>query len=81
MPPPPPAEAEKTAWKPATLQTATLHLAHYLGPIATLLVRREAPNAPDLDTLYQRLARHIADEQERQQVLETAPLPPDTHLS
>jgi hypothetical protein len=70
------AEAEQTAWKPATLQTAILHLAHYLGPIATLLVRREAPNAPDLGALYQRLARHIADEQERQQFLETAPLPP-----
>jgi hypothetical protein len=36
-------------------------------------VRREAPQATSRHDLYQRLARHLADAQERQQFLKTAP--------
>jgi serine/threonine-protein kinase len=77
----PPTGEAGTAWKPAILQTAIRQLAHYLGPIATMLVRREARRAQNVEALYQRLALHLADEQERQQFLKTAPLHPDDPVS
>jgi hypothetical protein len=66
-------EAEPMQWEPAALQEAARHLAHYLGPMAAVWVRREAPQATSRHDLYQRLARHLADAQERQQFLKTAP--------
>jgi hypothetical protein len=66
-------EAEPMQWEPAALQEAARHLAHYLGPMAAVWVRREAPKATSRHDLYQRLARHLADAQERQQFLKTAP--------
>ncbi|HZU52080.1 MAG TPA: toll/interleukin-1 receptor domain-containing protein [Sphingomicrobium sp.] len=45
-------------------------LTHYLGPIATVIARREGAEAQSLDDLQQRLASKIPDERQRVELLE-----------
>ena len=52
-------------WDAAVLNTAAEHLTKYLGPIAKILVRKEAKKARTLPELYQYLADHIPIEQEK----------------
>lgn len=52
-------------WDAAVLNTAAEHLTKYLGPIAKILVRKEANKASTLPELYQSLADHIPIEQEK----------------
>jgi CRP-like cAMP-binding protein len=52
-------------WDTAVLNTVAEHLVTYLGPIAKILVRREANKASTLAELYQSLASHIPIEQEK----------------
>jgi hypothetical protein len=52
-------------WDAAVLNTAAEHLTKYLGPIAKILVRKEANKARTLPELYQNLADHIPIEQEK----------------
>jgi len=52
-------------WDAAVLNTAAEHLTKYCGPIAKILVRKEANKARTLPELYQNLADHIPIEQEK----------------
>jgi hypothetical protein len=52
-------------WDAAVLNTAAEHLTKYLGPIAKILVRKEANKARTLPELYQYLANHIPIEKEK----------------
>jgi serine/threonine-protein kinase len=47
------------------VQTAALKLAAYLGPIAHIVAKREAPRAADLRGLHERLADAIPNEHDR----------------
>jgi len=47
------------------LERATRALTHYLGPIARVLVRRAARDAPSIDALWQALSAHIEQPAER----------------
>jgi class 3 adenylate cyclase len=58
-------DTAETRWDPAVLQTMADRLAQYLGPVANLLVRREAKKAKHLTELYHALATHIPVEQEK----------------
>lgn len=51
------------------LEHATRHLAEEIGPIATVLVRRIAPQVHDVRQLYLRLAERIDDPKEREHFL------------
>jgi DNA-binding response OmpR family regulator len=64
-PSPSPASARVTDWDAAVLNTAAEHLTKYLGPIAKILVRKEANKASTLPELYQYLANHIPLEYEK----------------
>jgi serine/threonine protein kinase len=46
-------------------------LAVYIGPIASVLVRKLAPNCSDLDQLYKEAATHIPSEADRQRFLQS----------
>jgi hypothetical protein len=48
-------------------------LAQYLGPVANILVRREAKQSKNITELYQALAAHIPVEQEKERFLRTLP--------
>jgi eukaryotic-like serine/threonine-protein kinase len=50
---------------PEQIRAAALQLAVYLGPIAHLIVKREAPHALDLRMLQQRLAGTISNDHDR----------------
>ncbi len=50
---------------PATLERATRILARYIGPIASVVVKKTAAGAVDESDLYTRLAERIANEHER----------------
>lgn len=50
---------------PAVLAAAEARLAQYLGPMAKVFVRKAAKQALDVDDLYQRLANHLKDVDER----------------
>ncbi|SAL88138.1 hypothetical protein AWB67_07540 [Caballeronia terrestris] len=47
------------------VQTAALKLAAYLGPIAHIVAKREAPRAASLRALHERLADAIPNEHDR----------------
>jgi eukaryotic-like serine/threonine-protein kinase len=51
------------------LEKTAQTLARFLGPIATVLVKREAKRATTLRNLQERLAEHIVDSAERQRFL------------
>jgi len=49
----------------------TKKLAVYIGPIASVLVRKLAANCTDIDQLYREAAAHIASEADRQRFLQS----------
>jgi len=49
----------------------TKKLAVYIGPIASVLVRKLAANCTDVDQLYKEAATHIASEADRQRFLQS----------
>jgi serine/threonine-protein kinase len=49
----------------------TKKLAIYIGPIASVLVRKLAANCTDIDQLYKEAATHIASEADRQRFLQS----------
>jgi len=58
---------------PAVLTQATRRLAEHIGPVARVLVEREAPAAADAGQLYARLAQHIDNVAARQAFIATSP--------
>jgi serine/threonine-protein kinase len=54
---------------PEVLDRATQVMLRYIGPIATVLVKKIAPNCSDAEELHRRLAERIADERERTRCL------------
>lgn len=59
--------APDPAMDPKVLSTLQRRLAHYLGPIASVLVSSAAKTAPTLDALCDTLARNIASVSEREE--------------
>jgi class 3 adenylate cyclase len=68
-PPASPHHPSGSTWDAALLQTVADRLVQYLGPVATILVRREAKKAKDVQELYHALAAHISVDQERKRFL------------
>jgi serine/threonine-protein kinase len=66
-------------WHTEVLQRVEAELARYIGPLATVLVRRAARGCHDLPALYARLATHIASEPERRAFLGQAPAAGDRY--
>ena len=58
---------------PSLLAQATRRLAEHIGPVARVLVQREARTATDAGQLYARLAQHIDDLAARQAFIATSP--------
>ena len=58
-------ELTKDQIAPATLERAAKILAHYIGPIAVVIVKKTAVSASGEMYLYERLAERIADSRER----------------
>ena len=56
-------------WDQSELDTATSHLVPYMGPVAKILVIKNARHSADIEILYQKLAKHIANKSERQEFL------------
>jgi serine/threonine-protein kinase len=54
-----------TQFPPTLIAQLEERLASYIGPVATFLMRRATANAPDLDTLRERLATHFPNEDAR----------------
>ena len=57
----------------AVLAQAARRLAEHIGPVARVLVEREARSAVDAGQLYARLAQHIDDLAARQAFIATSP--------
>jgi len=53
------------SWDPAVLRRVETILALYLGPMAKLLVQREARKANNLSTLHHLLAEHLSTDEEK----------------
>lgn len=70
--PPAAAPAKAPAWEPAVLASVEGRLAAAIGPMAKLLVKREAQRSADLGTLCLTLSTHIASEAERRSFLAEA---------
>jgi len=66
------APAARRAWDPAVLATIEGRLAAAIGPMARVLVKREAPTSPDVETLCRALSAHIPSEDERRAFLAEA---------
>lgn len=60
-----PATLEQSSIAAADVERMASVLAHYLGPMAAVVARRESAKASSADELIQRLAPLIADERER----------------
>ncbi|MFL9961251.1 serine/threonine-protein kinase [Paraburkholderia sediminicola] len=69
--------APSTSLTPEQIRAAALQLAVYLGPIAQLIVKREAPRALDLRMLQQRLAEAISNDHDRASFLRATGLRTD----
>jgi hypothetical protein len=71
--PAPPSSVRDSARAPACTESQLMQLetqlAHFLGPIAKLLVKRAAPAATDVEDLRRRLAAEIESEPERRAFL------------
>ncbi len=65
-------EQARAALTPAQIETATRALAHYVGPLASVLTKRAAQQANSLDALYGLLAHHIGTDAERTRFLQEA---------
>jgi eukaryotic-like serine/threonine-protein kinase len=59
------APASKTDWDETTLNTVERNLAHFVGPMARLLVRKASTQTQDVAELYTLLATNINDQDER----------------
>jgi len=64
-----PSHPSGSTWDAALLQTVADRLAQDLGPVATILVRREAKKAKDVQEFYHALAAHIPVDQEKKRFL------------
>lgn len=62
-----------TEQMPEALEEARRHLAHFIGPISKIVIRRLAPRCHDMDQLYAEAAREITDDSERQRFLRSRP--------
>jgi serine/threonine-protein kinase len=69
--------APATSLTPEQIRAAALQLAVYLGPIAHLIAKREAPRALDLRMLQQRLADAISNDHDRASFLRVTGLRTD----
>ncbi|MFN8607199.1 MAG: protein kinase [Vulcanimicrobiota bacterium] len=68
-PPPAPSGGESTGHTPEQLQNLESQLVRYIGPLAKILVKRNAAQVQDYAGLAQRLAEQIPDPQQRQTFL------------
>jgi DNA-directed RNA polymerase subunit RPC12/RpoP len=66
-------EKPASGWDEATIELVTRNLAVYIGPIASIMVRRALAKAKTGADLYERLAAGIQDEKDRQKFLQSAP--------
>ncbi len=55
------------------LEEAEARLAKFIGPLARVIVKREAKTATDKDSLYQQLSRHIDAPKDRENFLRNRP--------
>jgi hypothetical protein len=62
---PKPAQAAASKWDPEALRQVEHQLAHRVGPVAHLIVKRAAAGTDDLDDLYRLLAERLADQEAR----------------
>jgi serine/threonine protein kinase len=61
--------AERSKYEPEQLSEITLKLAHYVGPIASVLVKRASSSTHDLHALVEQVAREIESADARQRFL------------
>ena len=54
------------AWDETVLRTVERQLAHYVGPMARVMIKRAADQTMDVDQLYSMLGENIADPARRQ---------------
>jgi serine/threonine protein kinase len=59
-------EAVVPAWDDTVLRTVERQLAHYVGPMARVMIRRAADQTTDVDQLYSLLGENISDPARRQ---------------
>lgn len=71
--PTPPAERVRQALDADTVSAVRLELASVLGPIATIVVDKEAARASSIEELYRLAAQHIDDESDRERFLARRP--------
>ncbi|MEP6942346.1 MAG: serine/threonine-protein kinase [Betaproteobacteria bacterium] len=67
---PPPASVE---WDETVLRTVERQLAHYLGPMAKVMLRKAASQTRDVSQLYAMLAESISDSAGRQRFIDNTP--------
>jgi hypothetical protein len=63
------AVAEGVKYEPEQLSEITLKLAHYVGPIASVLVKRASSSTNNLQALVEQVAREIEPADARQKFL------------
>jgi eukaryotic-like serine/threonine-protein kinase len=61
--------AESSKYEPDQLSEITLKLAHYVGPIASVLVKRASSSTNDLQALVEQVAQEIEEKDARQRFL------------
>ena len=59
------------SWDQDTLDRITEQLTEYIGPVASILVKKAARKADSIDTLYQFLSGHIDSDRDREKFLNT----------
>ena len=67
---PPPASVD---WDETVLRTVERQLAHYLGPMAKVMLRKAASQTRDISQLYAMLAESISDSEGRQRFIDSTP--------
>jgi eukaryotic-like serine/threonine-protein kinase len=60
---------ESSKYRPDQLSEITLKLAHYVGPIASVLVKRASSSTNDLQALVEQVAQEIEETDARQRFL------------
>jgi eukaryotic-like serine/threonine-protein kinase len=65
---------------PAAIERAAHLLAAHLGPIASVLARKEAKRAANLRSFYELLAAHVAEPAERERFLKVAGIQNDSAI-
>jgi serine/threonine protein kinase len=68
------AQSSPAKFSPEALDRASRLIAEHVGPIAKVLVRKEARHADSLRALYLRLAEHVQDPRERARFIRDAGL-------